>query len=85
MTGLTVEAAEYACTRHGVISDPELASTGVSRHARERLVSVGMLIPLFRGVYRLASTPLTFEGECRAICLAAPDAGSSTTRCAPPE
>jgi hypothetical protein len=74
MSGLTAAAADLAQRVYGVVSNDELEGCGVTRRQRERLVAQGLLLVLYRGVYRLRSAPETFEGRCRAICLAAPGA-----------
>lgn len=56
--------------RYGVVADVELRELGISVDQRRRLVDEGLLVPLFDGVYRLASTPDSLEGWCLAACLA---------------
>ncbi len=70
MTAISSEFATYVRDVHGVVSDPELRSLGISKDQRERLVTNGLLVPLLPGVYRLASSPESLEGWCRAISLA---------------
>jgi hypothetical protein len=74
MAALPVALATYASGVHGYLSDDDLRRFGVSEWQRDRLVRAGMLITVFRCVYRIAAYPETFEGRCRAICLAAPTA-----------
>ena len=58
----------------GVVSDTELDSLEVTRSQRRQLVTDGILVSMFRGVYRLRSAPMTLHARCRAICLADPRA-----------
>lgn len=74
MAAFNSALAEHVHDRHGVVSDAELRSLGVTVEQRQRMVSERVLIRIFDGVYRLASTPETLEGRCRAICLAEPRA-----------
>lgn len=70
MSAITNLLALHVRDRHGIVSDPQLRSLGVSLHQRRRLVDEGLLIPVFDGVYRFASTPESLEGWCLAACLA---------------
>ena len=74
MAAFNSALADHVHDRHGVVSDAELRSLGVTVEQRQRMVSERVLIRIFDGVYRLASTPETLEGRCRAICLAEPRA-----------
>lgn len=74
MSRLTATLAEYASTRYGVVNDAELAAHGITPSRRDRLVVDGLLVVMFRGVYRLRSNPESFEARCRAICLVDPTA-----------
>ena len=70
MSTFNAAVAEHFCAHHGIASTVELSALGVGRQQRRHLIEVGVLIALFEGVYRLASSPLTFHGRCRAVCLA---------------
>jgi very-short-patch-repair endonuclease len=59
--------------RHGVVNIEQLERHGVGGPPRRRLVEAGLLIPVHRGVYRWATTPVTLEQRCAAACLADPD------------
>lgn len=70
MPAFTAALAAHAHDHHGVVADSELRALGVSIAQREALAAAGVLVRMFRGVYRLRSTPLSLEAECRAICVA---------------
>jgi hypothetical protein len=70
MPAFTLRLAAYAHDHHGIVSDAELRMLGVSVAQREALVADGVMVRVFRGVYRLRSSPLTLAAECRAVCLA---------------
>lgn len=55
---------------YGIASCAELAELGVGHQERRHLLETGALVGMYEGVYRLASSPVTFLGECRAVCLA---------------
>jgi len=74
MATFTAALAEHVHDHHGVVSDAELRALGVTIEQRQRMVAERVLIRMFDGIYRLASTPETLEGRCRAICLADPRA-----------
>ena len=57
----------------GIITVERLDNCGVSRRLRQHLVTIGALIAMHRGVYRIASQPLTLEARCAALSLFLPD------------
>ena len=63
--------------QRGLLTADDLRSHGVSRSARSRMLSVGTLVAVHKGVYRLGSHPTTFEQRCLAALLFAPDAALS--------
>jgi very-short-patch-repair endonuclease len=63
--------------RHGLVTAAELTRFGIVGRPRSQLLSAGFLVPLHRGVYRIASHADSFEQRCLAACLAAPDAAIS--------
>ena len=79
MDGLTIEAMEFAARHYGVVSDDELEVLGVNRHRRERLTAAGVLVVIFRGVYRARWIEESFDGLCRAACLASPHCSAAAT------
>ena len=74
MSAFNSHVATWFANHYGTATSFELARLGMSRHQRERLVSEKILLVVHRGVYRLASSPLTFEARCRAVCAACPEA-----------
>ena len=64
--------AKFFHDHHGIASTAELAAMGVGYHERRHLLTIGVLQPVFEGVYRLMSAPLTFHARCRAVCAADP-------------
>lgn len=64
------EVAEFFRDHHGIASCYELTALDISDHERRNLVRCGVLLGVFEGVYRLASSPLTFHARCRAVCVA---------------
>jgi very-short-patch-repair endonuclease len=72
MPTLSAPIAEYAAGRHGVLSAAELRSFGHTKPQISALVTAGMLVIVFKGIYRLRSSPDTLLARCRAICLADP-------------
>lgn len=70
MSAVTPKLTDHLRRRHGVVADPELRDLGVTIDQRERLVADGLLVRMFDGVYRMASTPESLEGWCLAACLA---------------
>lgn len=57
----------------GMITVEQLDKCGISRRLRQHLVTIGALITMHRGVYRIASQPLTLEARCAALSLFLPD------------
>jgi len=66
------KVAEFFHDHHGVASGDELTVLDISEHERLDLMRCGALLGVFEGVYRLASSPLTFHARCRAVCMADP-------------
>lgn len=74
MPAFTPALADHLAGHHGIVSDDQLRTVGITVAQRERLVEQGLLVPLHRGVYRARSAPVTLEGRCLGICLADPRA-----------
>ncbi len=58
--------------RHGVATVAEMIADGLSRNAIRELINQGRLARLHNGVYRVATSPETFEARCAAACAADP-------------
>ena len=63
--------------RHGLLTAPDLVAFGIVGRWRSSVLDSGLLVPVHRGVYRIASHADSFEQRCLAACLAAPDAALS--------
>ncbi|MDO8361476.1 MAG: type IV toxin-antitoxin system AbiEi family antitoxin domain-containing protein [Actinomycetota bacterium] len=70
MPAFDQHVARWFHDHHGIASSPDLAALGLTERQRELLIAAGVLVPLFEGVYRLASSPLDFEARCTAVCAA---------------
>ena len=57
----------------GTITVAQLDRCGISHRLRLHLISIGALIPMHRGVYRIASQPISLEVRCAALSLFIPD------------
>lgn len=64
--------AEFFHDHHGIASTADLSTLDVGPQERRHLLDIGLLQPVFEGVYRLMSSPLTFHARCRAVCAADP-------------
>ncbi len=60
--------------RHGIVTHDELTIDGFSEHSLRWQLAHDVLVPVHRGVYRMATSPDTFEARCVAACLADPTA-----------
>lgn len=58
--------------QHGVVATQQFDTHGITRQRRRTLIASGLFDTLHRGVYILASAPLTLEARCVAACLANP-------------
>jgi very-short-patch-repair endonuclease len=72
MPSLSRPLAHTIATRHGAVTKLQLLSDGLSEHSIRRLIGNGTLITLHQHVYRLGTSPDTFELRCAAACLADP-------------
>ncbi len=69
---LPEEAMEVFRRHHGMASGSMLASAGLSRRARQRLVEEGVLDVWYERVFHITSAPITIEARCVALSLAYP-------------
>lgn len=72
MRHLPPDLADLIARRHGVVTRDELLDHGWSRHRTEQAVHDDEFVVCHPGVYRLRTSPLTFEADCVAACLADP-------------
>lgn len=63
----------HAVEQHGHVSVRQAAAAGLSRKALPRLAKAKSVVRVHRGVYRLASAPVTWQGRLMAAVLAAGD------------
>ncbi len=66
--------AEFVARRHGIVTSDELIADGFAHRAITHHVATGALTRVHNGVYRVATSPDTFESRCAAACLADPNA-----------
>lgn len=70
MPAFTAALAAHVHDHYGVVSDAQLRELEITIAQRESLVTQGLLVSEFAGVYRVRSTPATLESRCLAMCLA---------------
>ena len=58
--------------RHGVVTRAELIGDGFTRESLRHHVDAGTILAVHQGVYRVATSPDTFESRCAAASLADP-------------
>lgn len=58
-----------ATSQHGLITTSQLHTCGVTKRRRRSLVDSGLLVPVRRGVVRLAASLDTWEQRLLAVCL----------------
>lgn len=73
MPDFSSDLAGRIAVRHGIVTRDELVADGVGPNMIRRLVTAGALVRCHDGVYRVATSPATFESRCAAACLADPD------------
>lgn len=66
--------ATKIATRHGIVTRDELLADGHSRSSIRWQLDHGALVHVHKGVFRLTTSPDTFEARCAAVCLADPEA-----------
>jgi very-short-patch-repair endonuclease len=72
MRHLTPDLADLIARRHGIVTRDELVNNGWSRHRIQAAVSNGELVTCHPGVYRLRTSPRSFEARCSAACAGEP-------------
>ncbi len=70
MATISRRLAEVVSERHGIVTHDELLADSQTRHSVRRLVETGLLVVEHKHVYRLATSPDTFESRCAAACAA---------------
>lgn len=72
MPQLSVSLAQRVAVRHGIVSKNELLADGLTQHTLRRLIDGRTIQAIHQGIYRMATSPDTFEQRCAAACLADP-------------
>jgi Transcriptional regulator, AbiEi antitoxin len=72
MVELTPAAIRWLNEHHGVVTSSELRDCHVSRSTVSRLVRTGVLRRAHKGVFVMASNPVTLEQRCVVLCRAHP-------------
>lgn len=66
--------AATIASHHGIVTKRDLIGDGCTTNVIRRSVTEGLLVRVHDGVYRLATSPETFESRCVAACSADPHA-----------
>ena len=74
MATISDTLATRVATRHGIVTRNELVEDGFTTNSLRVLVGKGVLTRVHKGVFRMATSPDTFEARCAAACLADPSA-----------
>lgn len=72
MPSPSAHLGQLIAARHGMVTKTELLADGFTEHTVRRQVTEGSLVRVHSGVYRVVTTPESFEGRCAAACLADP-------------
>ena len=70
MPHLSAALTQQVVVRHGIVSKDELIADGFTQHSIRRLVDHRTIEAIHQGVYRMTTSPDTFEQRCAAACLA---------------
>lgn len=73
MATISATLARRVARNHGIVTTTQLTSDGLSWFVIRREVTAGRLVRLHPGVFRMATSPDTFESRCRAACAADPE------------
>jgi hypothetical protein len=73
--GRTIEAiaGRIAAAQHGVVTRAQLLDAGISEAAIQRAFRRGVLVPVYRGVYRVGHRAPSLEASYLAAVLACGD------------
>ena len=74
MVQLSHTLVSHIVERHGVVTRSELLADGFSRREIDRASERGAITRVHNGVYRISTSPDTFEARCVAACAADPQA-----------
>ncbi|HWL41299.1 MAG TPA: type IV toxin-antitoxin system AbiEi family antitoxin domain-containing protein [Ilumatobacter sp.] len=70
MPYLSTTLAGVVAARHGIVTADQLLTDGLTTSSVRRLVEAGTLLRCHLGVYRVATSPDTFEARCAAASAA---------------
>ncbi len=70
MAALSPAAVDVVRRHHGIITTSQLREAEISAKAIRTLAGSGLLVREHRGVYRIATSPVTLESRCVALCCA---------------
>jgi hypothetical protein len=73
MVQLSRSLAARIARRHGTVTRVELLGDGYSHREIDRAVERGTFVRVHNGVYRIATSPDSFEARCAAACAADPE------------
>ncbi len=73
MKSVDVALARRAALQHGVVQRRHALALGMTARQIERRLEAGLLVPVHRGVYRLAASPPTWHQGVLAACMAGGD------------
>ena len=68
-TPIDLAFLELAATQHWLIGRPQALALGLSRHAIDRRLASGMLVPMYSCVYRVAAAPQSWHQRLLAACM----------------
>ena len=74
MPNLSPDLSALVASRHGIVTTRQMLEDGLSSNVIKRFLSAGALIWCHQGVYRVATSPDTFEARCAAVSAAEPQA-----------
>ncbi|MFT6293016.1 MAG: hypothetical protein ACJAR2_003637 [Ilumatobacter sp.] len=72
MYNISIDLAQRAADTYGIVTNTQLIVDGATHHQIRELVSDDVIIRCHNGVYRVATSPATFESACAAACIADP-------------
>ena len=70
MASISPTLADLISRRHGIVTRSELVGDGLSNGQIRNLVDSRSILDCHSGVYRMSTSPSTFESRCAAACLA---------------
>ncbi len=72
MATISPPLAARIAQRHGIVTRNELTTDGFSVEMIRWHMTNGAIVPIHKGVYRMSTSPDSFESRCVAACLADP-------------